>query len=308
MDDDLDEHLARVAERRPGAFTRATADDVGFTQRQRQHRLECGRWEQPFEGVYRIAGAPKTWRSQLYCAVLAGSVPTVGSHRSAAAVYEVPGADRSLLEVTSRRWRRSRWSTLVVHETSALAAEDMTVVDSIPVTTIERTLLDLGAVCRPETVERAVDAAIRREMTTIDDLVATVRRLGGKGRRGVGVLRQLLELRAPDRRVTESDMETRMLQVLRARGLPEPTTQFEVWHNGRFIARVDAAYVEWRIALEYDSYLWHSNRVERARDNERRNALMHADWTPISVIWDDLQSGGARLCQQILDRALRRAA
>jgi hypothetical protein len=103
-------------------------------------------------------------------------------------------------------------------------------------------------------------------------------------------------------------MEMRMLQVLRANGLPEPVTQFEVWHKGRFIARVDAAYIQWRIALEYDSYLWHSSRAQRARDNERRNALLNAEWTPISVIWDDLQSGGSRLCRQILDRAQRTAA
>jgi hypothetical protein len=307
MDHELDRILATFAAQHHAAFSRNQAEELGFTRHQRERRVSERRWEEPFEGVYRIAGAPNTWRSHLYCAVLAGSVPTLGSHRSAAAIYEIPGADRLLREVMCRRWRRSRRPSLVVHETSALSPEDMTVVDSIPVTTVERTLVDLGAVCSPQTVERAVDAAIRRELTTIDDLVATVQRLGRKGRRGVGVLRGILEVRAPGL-VTESDTETWMLQVLRANGLPEPVRQFEVWHQGRFIARVDAAYVQWRIALEYDSYLWHSNRVERARDNERRNALINADWTPISVIWDDLQSGGARLCQQILDRARRAAA
>ena len=307
MDHDLDEQLARIAERQHGAFIRATTDLVGFSQRQRQHRLEQGRWEEPYEGVFRIAGTPRTWRSDLVCAVLAGSTGTAASHRSATAVYELPGGDRHLQELLSRRWRRAHWPSLVVHETLALGPEDVTVVDGIPITTVERTLLDLGAVRSPSTVERAVEAALRREMTTIDDLVATVDRLGRKGRRGVGVLRQILAVRTPDRCLTESDMEMRLLQVLRANGLPEPVTQFEVWHHGRFIARVDAAYVQWRIALEYDSFLWHSNKAERARDNARRNALISVDWTPITVVWDDLQAGGMRLCSQILERA-RRAA
>jgi hypothetical protein len=305
---DLDEQLARVAERQHGAFTRAVADEVGFGRRQRARRIELGRWEEPFEGVYRIAGVPKTWRSNLYCAVLAGYEGTVASHRSASAIYEIPGADRCLQELLSRRWGRVHWPTLVVHETLRLDPEDVTVVDSIPVTTVERTLLDLGAVRSAATVERAVETALRRELTTIDDLVATIDRLGRRGRRGLRILRSVIDARTPNRDVTESDMEMRLLQVLRANGLPEPVTQFEVWDRGRFIARVDAAYIEWRIALEYDSYLWHSNRSERARDNERRNALMNADWFPISVIWDDVQAGGARLCQQIVDRAQRFAA
>ena len=308
MDDDLEQQLARIAECQHGAFTRAIADEIGFSQRQRQHRLEQRRWEEPFEGVFRIAGAPRTWRSDLVCAVFAGSDHTFGSHRSATAVYELPGADRHLQEVQCRRWRRPHWPTLVVHETLALSAEDVTVVDGIPITTVERTLLDLGAVRSPQTVERAVEAAIRRELTTIDDLVATLQRLGRKGRRGCGVLRDILAVRTVDRAVTESDMEMRLLQVLRANGLPEPITQFEVWHKGRFIARVDAAYVQWRIALEYDSYLWHSNRRERARDNARRNALLNVEWTPISVVWDDLASGGMTLCNHIRDHARRSCA
>jgi hypothetical protein len=308
MDHPLDHALAELAALQHGTFTRKQTDTLGFTRHQRETRLEHGHWKEVYEGVFRIAGAPRTWRSTLLSAVFAGCERTVASHRSATAVYELPGADRWLQELLCPRWRRAHWPSLVVHETLALGPEDVTVVDGIPITTVERTLLDLGAVRSFDTVERAVEAALRREMTTIDDLVATVDRLGRKGRRGVGVLRQILAVRAPDRCLTESDMEMRMLQVLRANGLPEPVPQFEVWHKGRFIARVDAAYLQWRIALEYDSFTWHSSRAERARDNERRNALSNADWFPISVIWDDLQAGGTRLCQQILDRASRTAA
>ena len=54
----------------------------------------------------------------------------------------------------------------------------------------------------------------------------------------VASVRQILAVRTPDRSITESDMEMRLLQVLRANGLPEPATQFEVWHRGHFVARV----------------------------------------------------------------------
>ncbi len=303
MNHELDQALARLAAKQHSAFTRRHAEELGFTRHERAARVAQGRWEEPFEGVYRIAGAPRTWRSDLSCAVLAGNELTAGSHRSATAIYELPGADRRLQESLCPRWRRARYPLLVVHETLALSPEDIKVVDSIPVTTVERTLLDLGAVRSFETVERAVEEALRRELTTLDDLDAILRRLARKGRRGAGVLRRVVEARTPNRVLTANDIEMRMLQVLRANGLPEPVPQFVVWHQGRFIAQVDAAYVEWRIALEYDSYAWHSDRPARIRDNARRNALINIDWAPISVIWEDLESGGHVLCRQIRDRA-----
>jgi len=303
MDDGLDHALAHLAAAQHAVFTRHDADALGFTRRQRELRVERGHWLEPFEGVYRIAGAPRTWRAELLCAVFAGCEGTVASHRSATAVYALPGGDPRLQELLCRRWNRAHWQGLVLHETLALSPEDIKVVDSIPVTTVERTLLDLGAVRSFETVERAVEEALRRELTTLDDLDASLRRLARKGRRGAGVLRRILEARTPNRELTANDIEMRMLQVLRANGLPEPVPQFVVWHNGRFVGRVDAAYVEWRIALEYDSYAWHSHRTARIRDNARRNALINIDWAPISVIWEDLESGGHVLCRQIRDRA-----
>ena len=52
-------------------------------------------------------------------------------------------------------------------------------------------------------------------------------------------------------------METLMLEVLRRHGLPAPVPQYEVWDQGRFVARVDAAYPEARLAIEYQSYQEH---------------------------------------------------
>jgi hypothetical protein len=195
----------------------------------------------------------------------------------------------------------------VVHESKGLVQRDVTVVDAIPVTTIERTLLDLGAVRHPLTVERAVETALRRELTTLLDLRSTVRRLGRSGRNGVGVLRRIIDERDPDRRLTESAMEMRLLQVLRAHGLPEPVTQHEIRDRGRFVARVDAAYPELRIALEYESVDWHTGKAALLRDSARRNAIVAAAWMPVAVTVDDLRSGGDRVCNDIL-RVRRRAA
>jgi hypothetical protein len=254
-----------------------------------------------------MAGAPVSWKGMVLAACLAGGPDAAASHRSASALWTIGGGDERIQEILCPRWRRPKEPGLVVHESKALDARDLTVVDAIPVITVERTLLDLGAVRHPLTVERAVETALRMELTTLPALRATVRRLGRKGRNGAGVLRRILDERDPDRRLTESAMEMRMLQVLRANGLPLPVVQFEIWYQGRFVARVDAAYPDLRIALEYESFEWHMGKAAHIRDNARRNAIIGADWRPIAVTWEDLRSGGQQVCTEII-RARHRAA
>jgi very-short-patch-repair endonuclease len=85
----------------------------------------------------------------------------------------------------------------------------------------------------------------------------------------------------------ESPQETRVRMLLRASGLPAPVAQFEVRDGGRFVARVDFAWPEHRLALEYDG-LWHGEPGQFARDRERLNALTAAGWRVVFVTAADL--------------------
>ncbi len=135
----------------------------------------------------------------------------------------------------------------------------MRTVDGIPTASIEQTLLGLAAVRAPA-LEMAVDRALHRKLTTIARLEQFVNRKGKQGRNGVGVFRELVAGLDPLAGVPESVMETKLKQLLRRNGLPKPVFQYEIWHNGRFVARVDAAYPEHRIAIEFDSYEHHTGR------------------------------------------------
>ena len=161
MDASLDLAVARLAAQQHGVFDLGALDQIGCSPDQRRHRVRSGLWVPVHDGVYRIGGAPVTWRGGILAACLAGGRECVGSHRSAAAVWDVDGGARELREIVCRRWRRASEPGLIVHETKALDGRDVMVVDAIPVTTIERTLLDLGAVVHPLVVERAVETALR---------------------------------------------------------------------------------------------------------------------------------------------------
>jgi len=302
-----DQRLAEIAACQHAVFTSTHARLAGLTPAQIKHRIATKQWLVLHEYAYFLAGAPLSWRGKLLAACWAGGFRAVASHRSAAALWGLAGGRRGIVEITCPRWRRARHEGLCVHETKALDAVDLTIRDGIPVTTPERALLDLGAVCHQSVVEMAVDAAEAGGLVTPSSLRRTLERLGRQGRNGAGVLRAVLELHYGRSAVPESDMETMLFQVLRRNGLPAPVAQYEIRQGGTFVACVDAAYPDLRIAIEYDSTKYHAGREKLVRDNERRNRLWSADWIPVTATVADLKSGGALICGAVRG-ARRRAA
>jgi predicted transcriptional regulator of viral defense system len=305
--DDAWIRAALEAEQHHGIIAVHHLELLGIDERERKRLLAAGVLHREWHGAYRVAGAPRSWRGDLLAACWAGGTRALGSHRSSLAVRGLPGGEQGMQEVMCPRWRRGRHETLIVHESKALDPVDMTIVDGIPVTTVERTIFDLGAVCSPLVVERAMEAALRQELTTFDALHETLTRLGRRGRNGAGVLRAILDEYSVDLRLTDSDREKMMLQIFRRHGLPKPVPQFVIRHDGRDIARVDAALPQWKIAFEYESYQWHTGKRAIERDNRRRRKLMAVQWSSIGVTYADLRSGGAEMCAEIFE-IIRHAA
>jgi len=289
--------MAEIAAEQYGVIQRAQALRAGLTKAQIEHQFRAGAWTRVLEGVYRSTALPETWESQLVAACLTGGQLVAASHRSAAELFDLPGRSRSIVEVTGRRWGRSHRDGLVVHESLALEEPDITSVRGIPSTTVERTLLDLGAVRGYLTVQMAFDRAIKEGKTSWTKTNETLERLARSGRPGVTKLRAALQARAHTR-IPESEQETALLALLASNGLPEPQPQFSIVDSsGAFLARVDAAYPEHRIVIEYDSDLHHSDVVALARDNARRNRLVGAGWKVIAARHADIRSGGHEFCQ-----------
>jgi hypothetical protein len=304
VDTDADFALAAHAADHYGVFRGEHARMAGLTKRQIDRRIADERWRRLYRDVFRACGAPVTWDGDLLAACWAGGFRAAAWRRSAAEVHALPGRRRDLVEITSPRWRRARHDTLAVHETKALDPIDLMVVRGIPVTTPARTLFDLGSKFRQGFVELAVENALRRGLTTEAELAATVRRLSRSGRSGGPILRSILGARDPGQRPTESEMETRLIQAMRAHGLPTPTAQFEIWQGSEFIARVDVAYPDSKIAIEYNSDEFHTGRIAEGKDRARWHRLITAGWLPIEVGAADLRRGGTVACAAIA-QALR---
>jgi very-short-patch-repair endonuclease len=57
--------------------------------------------------------------------------------------------------------------------------------------------------------------------------------------------------------------------------------------DGRFVARVDFAWPDLKLAVEYDG-LWHAEPGQFARDRRRLNLLREAGWRVVFVIAADM--------------------
>lgn len=176
----------------------------------------------------------------------------------------------------------------LVHRPVWLSAADVTAMDAIPVTSAARTLIDIAGVVPAEVVEEALDDALRRRLVTVSRVRWRLEQIGCRGRRGSGVLADLVEARANTRTVPQSVFETRLLRILRGAGLPTPAIQHEIRTN-RGRAVLDFAYPKQRIAIEADGFRWHSSRQQWDHDRARRNALTMLGWTVIHVTWPQLR-------------------
>ena len=117
-------------------------------------------------------------------------------------------------------------------------------------------------------------------------------------------VRQALYLAGVADARAESPPESKVrLQLLEAGLAPVP--QFEVRHNGRWLARVDLAFPELKIAIEYDGREFHTKENAFVRDRQRQNDLVSAGWIVLRFTASDLYEG--RVVRAVLT-AMRQAA
>jgi very-short-patch-repair endonuclease len=273
----MDPRLRRIARRQFGLMAHAQAMQV-LTANQIQHRLRRGELELVRVGIYRIAGAPETWEQHLLAACLAGGRGAVASFRAAAWIYRFAGFERpDELEITVPRSRRARLPGVKVHDTRVRGRLHTMRFDHLPITTPARTLCDLTACCPPWIVERAVDDALRRRLTTLALLAAVFLQLAHRGRRRSTVMRAILEARLPGFDPGDSDPETKLVRWIVGAGLPRPRQQYRVRTKGKTY-KLDLAYPAVKLAIEYDGYDVHTMRTVFDSDPVRDMDLEDEDW------------------------------
>lgn len=220
------------------------------------------------------------------------------SHLSAAALWELPGFLRGPIELSTTRWKKPL-PPVVVHRVGVEVGGDTTTVGPIRVTNAGRTLVDVAGLVPPDGLEAAVEDAIRRRLTSAGHLRWLCQKRRRKNAKGLETLRRLLESRGG--RTTESQFEVRLLQALRRASLPAPVRQHEIREGGKLLARVDFAYPWAKVAIEADSYTFHSGRAAWESDLVRRSAITAMGWLVIHVTHRQMESGFDEVVQRVRD-------
>jgi very-short-patch-repair endonuclease len=220
--------------------------------------------------VYRIAGTKPTWHQSVRAALLVAGDDALASHVTAAALWGIEGfrANSSTpIHLTVPRGRRPALGGLHVHQTLLGPGCHREVVDDVPVTNPARTLCDLDGVVPAARLGWIVDDALMRRLVTIGELAETHAELRRGSRRSRAMARVLSE-RGAEWDDADSPGEARLVRWLRAAGLPAPVQQHEV--DGY---RVDLAYPDHGVLIEYDGFDAHSTRTRFDHDRKRGNRL-----------------------------------
>jgi len=266
--------LDQVASRQHGLVTTADLGRAGLTRSQILYSSQTGRLIPVRRGVYRVVGAPRTWEQALFAAVLAGPEGSVASHRSAARVWGLRGLDADCLEITSPR--RSRLAGVLAHVVP-LPSADVTTRLGLPVTTVARTLCDLGGLVPSTALARALDEALRSDQLTLNALGRCLSRISDRR----GLTHPMIDLVAERRSgagVGDSALEARILGWLHDAGLPPPATQYRIRVGSNRRYRFDLAYPDLRIGIEAHGWYEHGKRSAFEPDLSRRNRMGMVGW------------------------------
>jgi uncharacterized protein DUF559 len=292
--------IGDIGDQQLGIVTYAQLRARGMTRRQIERSLESAVLERLHLGVFRIRGAPVTYSQQLVAAGLAVGPEAAASHRAAATLHELLSFREPRVEVTTNRSRSPEVEGVVVHRLADLRERWVQLVGGVRVTTVARTLVDLGAVASPQTVETALDRATGRRLVTYRDVRDAMRAVARQGRRGVGTIRPLLDERI-GRVLPAGVLAARMESLLRNAGLPRAVSEHVVTdEHGGFIAVADFAWPDRRLVVEVDGYEFHSTPKAVDHDNARDRLLLAAGWMPLHFSWNEVERHPERVAQEIL--------
>jgi hypothetical protein len=298
-----------LAENRHGVLTLARARRHGIGYERIRALLTSGVLVREADGVFRAAGAPRTYEQQVALAIAAAGGKAWAAGPCAARLWRrgIPWFEQATPEIVIPYGRRSSVDArrfAAVRRTRNLPPRDRTVLAHIPITSKRRTVVDcLGAVEDAALFALADDVLFRSHPR---DLRAAL-----NDARHKRLLERVLapwEVEGPP---PDSPKEISLVRVLFDAGLPMPERQVPIIDpaTGRTVARADHGYLAARLAIEYLGQRDHGLRQAHG-DILRHEDLEAMGWAAAYGRKEHLQAPGstayAALVTQLLQARLPR--
>lgn len=219
----------------------------------------------------------------------------VVSHVSALPEYDAPlwGQDLSHGHLTRRDGKSGRKAAGVHQHCGLIEPGDVVVLNGLEVMSATRVALEVTTVASTEASLVVVNDLLHRRLTTVQEIERRYQSIDA----WPGTLHTDLVLRLADGRL-ESVGETRTFYLFWHQHVPFPETQYELRDSsGSVVARVDFAWPEHRVYLEFDGfekyvrYLLPGETIAEAvmREKKREERIHElTGWRCIRISWADL--------------------
>jgi hypothetical protein len=292
--------LRAACEHRSGWFNRADVLAAGYSDAELRNRLRRGQWSRlgrdAFVEPSEWPAGEQPWDRARRLHLLAARALTarlddvVISHQSAAVVHGLPtwGLDLRRVHVSRAVGRVRSSSSLHVHR-SAVDPDEITEVDGLRVTTVERAITETTCTTSYEVGVVLGDAALRKHLTVPEQLVAAAdRRLHWRGSPAARSAARFAD------GLSESVGESRLRVLMDNHGLPRPALQVEIRdETGRLIGRVDFLLGEILI-VEFDGALKYGSTADAVlAEKWREDRLRERGYGFARVGWQDFDRPAA---------------
>ncbi|MEN8041675.1 MAG: type IV toxin-antitoxin system AbiEi family antitoxin domain-containing protein, partial [Actinomycetota bacterium] len=284
----------QLADRQGGVVTRNQALQIGLSDGQIDGRVARGDWMVVSQGGYRIFDLPGPLNlARAAAAVLPGAVV---SHFSAAHVLDIPRVDRDTASVTVHSKTTHSFPGVRVFRTRDLDPSHSETHDGLQVTTLERTVIDLGAVLSERHLSVIVDNLIADDRCSVIETRNLLESLARRGKPGIAKLRRILDERA-DLPHNGTPLERAGIQLLIDAGFTDFVQECPIpWAPHR---RFDIAFPSERLAVEWDSKRWHTLKAAFQQDRERDREVVEHDWRILRFTWEDVHNNPSSVITSI---------
>lgn len=284
---------------------RRDAIAVGYSDATIAKLVRTGAWHRVRRGAYvpterwQAAGPDERYRLVVKSTMRQAQTPVVASHTAAVAMLGGPlwGQSLDVSHLTRFDARTGRKEAGVQQHRGILLDGDVVDVGPYKVTSPTRAALEVTTLAGIEASLCVVNEFLHRDLTTIGRLRSRYELMSG----WPNTLHTDLVLRLADGRI-ESVGETRTMYGCWSQGLPRPVPQLEIYDDeGNFVGRVDFAWPEYGVFLEFDGvakyrrHLREGETIEDAvlREKRREERICEiTGWRCIRVTWADLANLG----------------
>lgn len=268
--------------RRGGGVLRwSTFRASGLTWRAVRDRVRSGEFVRTQRSVYASAALPRTHANDVRIALASRRSNYFAAHQSAAFLHGLLRfAPQEIHIGRSTTWgERTAIDGVKVHRLPTVSGRDLTEVDGIRVTTVERTLVDLAACARTTRERRLLRFALKAALKEDDGLATRLRDRLSRSRptRGTKLLRDALAEWAVTGHA-RSLLEVEFIEFCQAFDIPLPRMNVVVAGSER-----DAAWFDAMLLAEIDTRTHHDDDVAFQEDRDRRNAAVDAGWRLVQI-------------------------